>query len=708
MTDQRQIIPGPSRSSDHGSPPLKEPKHNRSSSAASNSNSTWKKRVSTACLACKKSKRKCSGTPPCENCRAFKRVCIFDESLDQRRRVAAKRTADELSYHRDLLNDVFKLVREADESKALQLLAIIRHNAPPDEIRAYIHDTLSSLGASDRASVEAVSKLEDMQNLINIEGTTPAFRRKVMDIHYLCNEAPIDVPAQPWTTVTQDSDLVSHLVSLYFTWDYPFHSFVDEAVFLKHMAGGDMGSQFCSPFLVNAMLSNACYFSEFSEAYVVPGDISSKGCDFLAEAERLKDELPVQPSLASVQGTLLMYERYAMSRNDDLGYLMLHEAIRMGESLGLVGSAGPRITSEQLSEDMDSSCRRTAWGLFNIDTVVHPGFLRPSLISHVNMPRIDRNLPEDESLWTPYPSHRETRPSYLSVYFDEACNLSTIARDISRSMFADERGGFAPLQRQSRDTLYERLRRWDDLLPDIFRGERVAPHIILLKMRYNTLIINLFSCISEMCRSRNTTSEAPNTPESPPRQTPEPNPKYNAWEVTQTAARSIVALTRLHRREFGVSRAHHFAMYAINLALFTMLEQVSFNVLDRDFLSLASAFSIMASRSALGRNLFYIFRQSVRAKAQGSRIRAASFIPGDLKDLFDEESSAKGHGRFDEYAEGLEKLNQEEKYRGIERGEGQGLQGYPGLGLSDMLDRYESLSLGKDSVLSERNRQVGW
>lgn len=51
------------------------------------------------------------------------------------------------------------------------------------------------------------------------------------------------------------------------------------------------------------------YFSEFSEAYVVPGDISSKGSDFLAEAERLRDEQPKQSSLASLQATLLMYER---------------------------------------------------------------------------------------------------------------------------------------------------------------------------------------------------------------------------------------------------------------------------------------------------------------------------------------------------------------------------------------------------------------
>lgn len=140
-------------------------------------------------------------------------------------------------------------------------------------------------------------------------------------------------------------------------------------------------------------------------------------------------------------------------------------------------------------------------------------------------------------------------------------------------------------------------------------------------------------------------------------------------------------------------------MYAVNLALFTMLDQESFDVLDQDFLSLASAFSVMASRSTLGRNLFHIFRQTVRSKSQGKRIRESSAVSEELKDLFDEEASAKGDGkgRYDEYAEGLEKLNQDERYHGIGAGEG-GLQDYPGLGLFDMLDRYESLSLGKDDV----------
>lgn len=210
-------------------------------------------------------------------------------------------------------------------------------------------------------------------------------------------------------------------------------------------------------------------------------------------------------------------------------------------------------------------------------------------------------------------------------------------------------------------------------------------------MRCHALAINLFSCMSDHNRT-SISSQAPKTPESPPRATPES--KYNPWEVTQSAARSISALVQLLRREHGVTRAHHFAMYSITLALFVFLEYPAFDILDVDFLSLVSSFSIIASRSPLGRNLFYLFRQSVRAKGQGERIREADRIPEDLKDLFDEDSSSK----IDGYAEGLEKLDRNAKYHGIGPHRETNLQGYPGLTLYEMLDRYESLSLGKDSL----------
>lgn len=116
--------------------------------------------------------------------------------------------------------------------------------------------------------------------------------------------------------------------------------------------------------------------------------------------------------------------------------------------------------------------------------VVHTGFLRPNLVNHVNVPRLDRNKSDENDLWIPYPSHRAARPSYLSQYFDESCNLCDIARDMSRNLFAEDSSasvsGFR--QRQTREELYESLRNWHDRLPESFEASRKPPpHIILLR-----------------------------------------------------------------------------------------------------------------------------------------------------------------------------------------------------------------------------------
>ncbi|OJJ48134.1 hypothetical protein ASPZODRAFT_14285 [Penicilliopsis zonata CBS 506.65] len=715
----------------------------------------WKKRVSTACLACKKSKRKCSGVAPCENCRTFNRVCIFDESLDQRRRVAAKRTADELNYHRDLLNDLFTVIRSEDPGHAQRLMELIRGDASADEVRGYVDETLRAMKAGtlkreeddgddededededdddddddddeEERHSEVISRLEDLQQLWHLEEPTPAFRRKVMDLHYLCDDAPYKVPARPWTTVTADDDLVSHLVSLYFTWDYPFYAFLDLDVFVRHMARGDLASDFCSPFLVNALLANACHFSEFSEAYVVPGDIMTKGADFLAEAERLQaletqqqqQQQQQQPTLASLQATLMLYERYSMSGKDDLGYIMLHRSVQLGEALGLVnGSLGGRLLPEyrrrQLSVDMDRSLKRSAWGLFQADTIAHTSFLRSSLVHRVDVNRLHRNESQASDLWTPYPSHRAPRPVWLSQYFDESCDLCFIARDISREMFSE--GRTCPLAgealRKHRQVFYARLRRWEERLPATFDlARRPAPHILLLRMRYHTLVINLFSHEDVDYDSSSMTSSAGSQREISPTTTTATMKPGSAAIMTatlrQSSARAIAQLARLHRSEYGMRRAHSFAMYAINLALFALLELDAFDILDPDFLSLASAFSIVASRSLLGRNLFHIFRQSVRAKNQGRRARESASLPDELKELFDEQSAAHGCTRWDEYAQGLQKLNEHAKYHGIGNAQ-RSLQDYPGFRLYDMLDRYESLSLGKDDLLPERHKPDG-
>lgn len=90
---------------------------------------------------------------------------------------------------------------------------------------------------------------------------------------------------------------------------------------------------------------------------------------------------------------------------------------------------------------------------------------------------------EDNAVWIPYPAHRSSRGAYYSLYFDEACSLSQIAQDLSRSLFSDTENPAPVSGRQEiANRLYERLTKWKSELPDIFLPEKnPAPHMLLLK-----------------------------------------------------------------------------------------------------------------------------------------------------------------------------------------------------------------------------------
>lgn len=71
-------------------------------------------------------------------------------------------------------------------------------------------------------------------------------------------DPPVKVPAKPWTAITDDDDLVSHLISLWLQYVNPFFRAVEEDLFVKAMQSRDLHSEYCSPFLVNSILALAC------------------------------------------------------------------------------------------------------------------------------------------------------------------------------------------------------------------------------------------------------------------------------------------------------------------------------------------------------------------------------------------------------------------------------------------------------------------
>ncbi|GAB1192576.1 hypothetical protein APSETT444_001769 [Aspergillus pseudonomiae] len=164
---------------------------------------------------------------------------------------------EEHNFHRDLLHDLLKVMRSLDESHAKGLYDLLRADSSVEQLRSYIDRTLDELQGFDHND-ETISSLECLRERLDVPSGAPPSRPTVMDLNYLCDITPFRVPAKPWTTVTNDDNLVSHLVSLYFTWDYPFYAFVDQKAFIRHMTLGNVDSDLCSPFLVNALLANAC------------------------------------------------------------------------------------------------------------------------------------------------------------------------------------------------------------------------------------------------------------------------------------------------------------------------------------------------------------------------------------------------------------------------------------------------------------------
>jgi hypothetical protein len=197
--------------------------------------------------------------------------------------VAVKRTIQELTDHKDLLNVLLDTIRSADKSDCDKVVGIIRNSISNEDVARALGSpatefednhglltdtTLAILEDQDypvETSNTGVRPPSDPGNItsspeeIHVEIPQPpavsSYAR--ITLESLCDIPLFEVQAKPWTQVTDDDYLVSHLISLYFTWDHPCSQILDQGAFLAHMRRGKLNSEFCAPILVNSLLSMA-------------------------------------------------------------------------------------------------------------------------------------------------------------------------------------------------------------------------------------------------------------------------------------------------------------------------------------------------------------------------------------------------------------------------------------------------------------------
>lgn len=109
------------------------------------------------------------------------------------------------------------------------------------------------------------------------------------------------VPAAPWTSVTNDSRLVSHLISLFLAHENSAWRFLERDPFLEDMQLGKLDAEYCSPLLVNAACALACLGCTEQGAFSRPGNWFQRGQHFYNEAIRLWLNEMGRPSLTTLQ-----------------------------------------------------------------------------------------------------------------------------------------------------------------------------------------------------------------------------------------------------------------------------------------------------------------------------------------------------------------------------------------------------------------------
>lgn len=171
---------------------------------------------------------------------------------DMRRKIAMDRKVAKLEKVADTLTRLINALRDSESRRVSQLLNLIRSNASFDELQLFLEQQFSHY------ELESTPELRDIQSQLSQTTDLAPLGWRYLRVDRLADDPVYKVPAKPWTAVTDDSELVSHLVSLWLTWTYPWFNWLDADCLIKHMQEGKLNSRFCSPFLVNAILAEAC------------------------------------------------------------------------------------------------------------------------------------------------------------------------------------------------------------------------------------------------------------------------------------------------------------------------------------------------------------------------------------------------------------------------------------------------------------------
>ncbi|KAL3448235.1 hypothetical protein BJX65DRAFT_317464 [Aspergillus insuetus] len=420
-------------------------------------------KASVACTACRT--RRCVGGIPCDYCRRVNTACVVDAESDGRKKGTLEGRLHALRRDHTLLLGLVRTLAENDAETG-RILNVIQSNASLDEIRDLLEHRRLPGG---EAREEGVAY------------NGPLYR----------------VPAQPWTSLTDDSDYVSHLISLYFSWDHPVHSWIERDLFLRDMEAGSIECLFCSPFLVNAILAVACaHLDPATTGDLPPGNILPDGPAFSNEAKKLLDQDQGRISLTNFQGRCDLYISLWARGKHMAGWQYLVEITSCATQL-LAQRNTASAKTDAKSQELVRAVETAINGVSSLLPVTFPA-MHQSLVLPKPTYTPQRDIRGDEgALWYPYPTAVGPMPEHADRVANGSVELQLILWEISKAILADS-ASFTPA---TANGYLLRLHNWAGNLPQFI--SEVTPSggqslgILDLHLRYHSAIISVRNAVDD-------------------------------------------------------------------------------------------------------------------------------------------------------------------------------------------------------------------
>ena len=169
--------------------------------------------------------------------------------------------------------------------------------------------------------------------------------------------------SEPWTRVTLDTNLIHHLLEMYFCWSHPAYALLSRELFWDDFHA--LRNKHCSPLLVNAILAVGCLYSDRVDIRTDPNDPSTAGDQFFEEAKRILFGVE-SPSLPTCQALGIMGIREASCNRDSNGFTYAGRCIRMVLELGL--HLSQNVPNDEMSATEIEARKITFWGCYILET----------------------------------------------------------------------------------------------------------------------------------------------------------------------------------------------------------------------------------------------------------------------------------------------------------------------------------------------------